>query len=124
MRRSLTLLIVMALAGAPASSLACDLWCLAPAAAHHHDVVGCHKAAAAVATAPQMSAIGDCADAVTVSPFLLEERKTDVTRVGTEAATIETPSVANSVEGVIAFWESVVRARPPRGPSFHVILRI
>lgn len=46
MFRATSLLIVVTLAGAPAASLACELWCTNPSAEKHRRLVGCHSESA------------------------------------------------------------------------------
>ncbi len=124
MRRSLTLLIVMALVGAPGSSLACELWCSTPTAAHHHDAVGCHEGAPMTGGAQQVYAVGDCHDTAAISAFLIEGRKTETAPSEPLPATLEALAVTQSAGSNPAIWWSAFQTKPPRGPSFHAVLRI
>jgi hypothetical protein len=123
MRRSLTLLIAMGLAGAPASSLACELWCSTPVAAHHHNAVGCHQDTPITEGSQQVSEVGDCHDAA-ASVFLVEGRKTATAGSELLSATLEGLAVVGSFRCPPTAWWSVVQNEPPHVPPFHTILRI
>jgi hypothetical protein len=71
-----TFLIVLALAGAPAVSLTCDLWCASASAREHHRIVGCHDASRGAATQGDRIAgtSADCHDALSSALFVTEVR--------------------------------------------------
>jgi hypothetical protein len=123
MRRSLTLLIVMALAGGSGRSLACELWCGTQVASHHHDAGGCHEGMPLTERGQQVSAVGDCHDSVN-SVFLIEGRKTETAGSEPLSATLEGLAVVGSFGCPPAIWWSVFQNEPPHVPPFHTILRI
>jgi hypothetical protein len=75
MCRGFTFSIVLAVAGAPATALACDMWCATPAARDHHRLVGCHDVFNGQAENRQIIAgSAECHDAVSAAPFVAEVR--------------------------------------------------
>jgi hypothetical protein len=122
MFRATTLLIVMALAGWPTSSLVCELWCEASAAGNHYQEVGCHDASRGIAGGQHIAAIHDCGEAATFAPFLGEAKRGGVAPA-LDAALAEPVAVAAAV-GATAAWSRVRQVPAPRGPSLHTVLRI
>jgi hypothetical protein len=75
MFRASTFVIVLALAGAPAASLARDLWCTSAAAQEHRRMVGCHSEPAGAAGGQTIAAVGmECQAAISGTPFVIELR--------------------------------------------------
>ena len=123
MLRTTTLLIVMVLTGGPTSSLVCELWCSAPAAADHHREVGCHDAFTSAPKSQQIGAAGDCHDAVAVAPYVTEARAAQSESAATQPAVPQLGSMAPDIARIAAGW-GVLQVHPPGGPPPQTVLRI
>ncbi len=123
MLRATTLLIVMALAGVPASALACELWCGNPGAADHQRAAGRHDGTANRG-ARQVSTVGSCHGDVAISPFLTGARQT-APRISTRPpGTLESSTLTLFAGPATIIRWKVSQAQPPHGPVLHAVLRI
>jgi hypothetical protein len=122
MFRATTLLIVMALAGWPTSSLVCQLWCHASAARSQPQEVGCHDASSGFSGGRHLVSVHDCGEAGTFAP-LLGEAKRGGLAPALEAALGEPVPVAAAI-GYKAAWSRVRQVPAARGPSLHTVLQI
>jgi len=122
MFRTTTLLIVMVLTGGPTSSLACELWCSAPAAEDHHRTIGCHDASTSAPMGQQIGAVGGCHDAVAVAPYVTEARQAESESAATQTAVLLGAMTLDV--GRVAAGLSVFQVRPLRSPLLHTVLRI
>jgi hypothetical protein len=75
MFRATTFLIVLVLAGAPAASLACDLWCMSALAQEHRRIVGCHRDSVGATASQQIAAVSsECHGAISGTLFVADSR--------------------------------------------------
>jgi hypothetical protein len=121
----IALLIVLVVAGSPAGSLACELWCNSPAGDDHHRAVGCHDASQSGPNGQQIAPyVADCYDAAALTPFVAEVRQAESAPFGTATATLfDTSSIAPDNDATAAGWW-VVDVQPPRPPSSRPVLRV
>jgi len=119
------LLIVLVMAGGPAGSLACELWCNSPAGEERHRAVGCHDASPFGPAGQQVAPyVAGCHDAAAIALFVAEVRQAESTRVGTvTAALFDTRSIAPDNDATAA-GSYVFDVQPPRPPSSGLVLRI
>jgi hypothetical protein len=110
MFRATHLLIALALAGGPATSLGCALWCTSPSGQEHHRVVRCYEMSNGPAVRPHVVATGsECLEVGSDIPFLTEPRS----------------DAPNPLAGVaplpsIVATESKRHQAPARAPVFNV----
>ena len=119
MARITTLLIVTLLGGGPANSLACDLWCILPAA---HASAACPHAATRTAIDRPIATGDDCHGAVASAPFLAEARQS---AAGPVATPVAHALRSTDPDGGWAReeWRSL-HVEPARERSCRVVLRI
>jgi hypothetical protein len=122
MFRATTLLVVMALAEGPMSSIVCELWCHASAASSHPQEVGCHDTSSGVAGGRHIASVHECGQAGTFAPFLADAKRGGLVPAP-EAALGEPVAMAAAI-GYTAAWSRVQQIPAPRGPSLHTVLRI
>lgn len=133
MQRTARLFILFALVGAPASALACDLYCASMEmaehqhAAHqqaaHQQAASCHDGVADH-DGRQVSSVEICHGDVAIGTFLTQVRQT-------APHASRALSVTGDIRAAILFagsattarWK-VPRAQPPGGPALHAVLRI
>jgi hypothetical protein len=123
MFRTISLLIVMVLATAPATSLACELWCTMPDAEDHHLVVGCDDPSRSPSQGQHVSALAVCHTAEAITPFVTEVRPTDATPLAALTTVLPTGSFVPYVDAAAALW-LVCNIPPPVGLSLRSVLRI
>jgi len=123
MLRTTTLLIVTVLAGGPASSLACELWCSSAAAEDHHRAVGCHDASQNVPTGQQVRSTTGCHAAATTTPFVTEARQTDSANVAGPLAHVDSSSIGPDSDETTA-GRCVFNVQPRRPTSARTLLRV
>ena len=118
-----TLLIVLTLAGGPAGSLACELWCSSPAAEDHQRAVGCHDASRTWPTGQQVVSTTGCHDAAALTPFLTEARQTESDSVAAAASPcVDSSAIGPDNVGATAGCY-VFNVQSPRPPTSRVVLR-
>ena len=120
MFRATSFLIVFALAGAPAASLACDLWCTNPSAEKHRRLVGCHSDSADASEGqPQVASIStECHDALSGTLFLTDSRN----HIPSATTLSMTPHVLPPLNGDAAPPRAHVFDAPlPRAPLRSVL---
>jgi hypothetical protein len=122
MFRAATLLIVLALAGAPAASLACDLWCTSAMSPEFHRIVGCHNGFSGRTGNAVTAASAECHDAVASTPFLAEARNDVPSPLAVEAAL--PPDVASVLNGPLAPTRPRDFDLPTPSSALYTILRI
>jgi hypothetical protein len=123
MLRTTTLLIAMVLAGAPAGSLACELWCTTSAAEQHHRDIGCHDAAAAWPKGRQVASTAGCHDAAAMTPFVTEARQTESGPVAAAPVTFFDSNLIVPADDKTNAGRCVFDVQSPR-PSSRAILRV
>jgi hypothetical protein len=119
-----TLLIVLTLAGGPAGSLACELWCGSPAAEDHRRAVGCHDASRTWPTGPQVASTAGCHDAAAITPFVTEARHTESARVATTpVALFDSIAIGRAIDETTAGW-CLFNVQSLRPPASRALLRL
>jgi hypothetical protein len=112
----------MVLATAPATSLACELWCTMPAAQNHHRVLGCDDPSRSPSQGQHVIASAVCHTTDAITPFVTEVRPTDATPLAALRA-IPTGSFVPYADAAAALW-LVCNIPPPVSPSPLSVLRI
>jgi len=123
MVRTARLFILIALVGAPASALACDLYCASLGTADHQHAALCHDGAADH-DGRQVSSIEICHSDVAIGTFLTQVRQTAPQASRELPVTVEVPApTLFAAFATTTRWRGP-RAQPPGGPPRHTVLRI
>ena len=123
MKRTTTLLIVLFLTGAPASSLACELWCRTPASSNHHHALGCHDGSRHLHYGLELSPLVTCHSAGATAPFLTEARPPKTDSIGVIPSGFDASVIRVSTDPhAVGWWDSITG--PPSIENGHTILRI
>lgn len=119
------LLIVLVMAGTPAGSLACELWCNSPAGDDHHRAVGCHDASQSGPNDQQIAShAAGCHDAAGIAPFVAEVRRAESAPIATATGSIvDMRSITPDHDETAAGW-CVFDVQPRRSPASHAVLRV
>ena len=125
MIRITTLLIVMAIAGTPVGSAACELWCNSPAGGDHHRAVGCHDASQSGPQGPRIAPyVIDCDPAIAIAPFVNEARQTESRMLAAARLAFFQPgTIGSDYDDVPTGW-CVFNVQPPRPYSSRDVLRV
>ena len=123
MFRTITLFIVMALAGLPTTSLTCEVWCSTPATENHHRSAGCHEASPNPSHGPLLTANAGCHTPVAIEPFVTEARQTESSPLATLTPVVLIGSILVDSHGRREGWAAGT-VPPPRESSLHLVLRI
>jgi hypothetical protein len=122
MLRRVALLLVLVLAGTPATAVACDVWCAGPSSAEHHQLVGCHEESPISTGPPGLSPIASCHDVVTTGVYLSEVRANDEGAFSVAAVLPVHPNSLRSERATVN--RSCFKIPLPRTAAFPSVLRI
>jgi len=120
MFRTLASILVLVLAGTPAASTACEVWCDNAANAGHH-LVGCHEAPAATAAARHITTMASCLDAAT-AVYVSESRPAADAPVAAAIPRLATLADLNGRQAFPSWTTFDSLIRPPA--TRHSVLRI
>lgn len=128
MVRTARLFILLALVGAPASALACDLYCASLGMADHqraahHQAALCHDGAADH-DERKVSSVDICHSDVAIGTFLTQVRQTAPQASRGLPVTLDVPAPTPFAAFATTTRWRVPRAQTPGGPALHTVLRI
>lgn len=124
MRRTTVLLTVTLLAGTPALSLACEIWCSTPMAETHHTSIGCHRTSAeSTASEHVIAAATECHEVPAITALLQKSWQSDTRSAPPIAAVHDSPALLAHRNVSHEGWP-VFNGQVRRTSSLRAILRI